>query len=87
LIVAVDGKKVRNADDVLEALEGKDGESVTLGIVRDRKRIEIEAQIPAAQREEEEEPIGPRARWLAPPPPPGLGPMPAGFSRPGLVAL
>lgn len=69
LILAVDGEEVRDAGDILEALEDKDGERVEVEVLRDRERSKLVADIPGAKEEEEEEPLGPRAWLLAPQPP------------------
>ncbi len=81
LIVSVDGEKVRGADELVEALDDKDGQRVELEVLRDRRTIKLEADIPGAKEEEEEEPLGPRA-WLLrgrpalPPPAPPVAPAP-----------
>lgn len=74
LIVAVDGEKVRDASEIVEALEDKDGKRVELVVIRERRTIKLEADIPG-EEEEEEEPVGPRA-WLLAPRPPAPPPAP-----------
>lgn len=52
VIVAADGQEVERARDLVDVLRDKDGESVRLDVVRDRRAMTIEVFIP--EREEEE---------------------------------
>ncbi len=78
LIVSVDGEDVTDHPDLLEALEDKEGATVELEVVRDKRSLRLKATIPEV---EEEEPTGPRASATAVPPVP---PRPAAPPRPPL---
>ncbi len=66
LIVSVDGDAVEDSGDLIEALSDKDGKTVDLEVVRDRKTLHVKVPIP---EDEEDEPSGPRARLIPPEPP------------------
>jgi membrane-associated protease RseP (regulator of RpoE activity) len=66
LIVSVDGASVEDSGDLIEALSDKDGKTVDLEIVRDKKTMHLKVEI---QKVEDDEPGGPRAELLAPAPP------------------
>jgi hypothetical protein len=63
LIVAVDGEPVEDADDIRKALQGKEGETFDVEVIRDRRRTSIAVTIPEA---DDEAPSGPRAFYSAP---------------------
>lgn len=73
LIVSVDGTAIEDAGGLVEALSDKDGKTIDLEIVRDKRVQHVKAEIPA---EEEDEPTGPRARSTIAPPTPAP-PLPA----------
>ncbi len=66
LIVSVDGDRVSDSGDLIEILSDKEGKTIDLELVRDRKTTHVQVPIPK-QEEDEDAPRGPRA--LAPPPP------------------
>jgi C-terminal processing protease CtpA/Prc len=66
LIVSVDGESVEDSGDLIEALSDKDGKTVDLEIVRDKRTMHIKAEIP---KTDDDEPSGPRAYLEAPEPP------------------
>ena len=50
LIVAVDGKRVRSVDDLLDIIESKKpGDEVTVGIIRDKEQEKVAVQLDAEQ--------------------------------------
>ena len=63
LIVAVDGEPVEDAGDIREALQGKEGETFDVEVIRDRRRTSITVTIPEP---DDEAPSGPRAFYFAP---------------------
>lgn len=62
LIVAVDDQEIEGVGDLVEALEEKSGETITIRVIRDRRTMTLEADIPEDESEEQES-RGPRARW------------------------
>jgi len=60
LIVSVDGERVVDAGALIEAMADKDGKTIDLELVRERKTIHLQVAIPAAEPEEDQ-PRGPRA--------------------------
>ncbi len=71
LIVSVDGDGVRDAEGLIEALTDKEGKTISLDLMRDRKSVRM--QIPIPKMDDEDEPTGPRA-GIAPsaPTPPAI---------------
>lgn len=63
LIVTVDGEPVEDAGDIREALQGKEGETFDVEVIRDRRRTSITVTIPEP---DDEAPSGPRAFHYAP---------------------
>jgi len=61
--VAVDGESVEDAGDIREALQGKEGETFDVEVIRDRRRTSIAVTIPEP---DDEAPSGPRAFHHAP---------------------
>lgn len=82
LIVSVDGHQVDDAGALIEALEDKEGKTVEIEVVRDRRTTRVQVAIPK-QEEEEDEPTGPRAGILriAPPTPPPAPPAPPALRK------
>jgi membrane-associated protease RseP (regulator of RpoE activity) len=78
LIVSVDGTRVESADELIEALEDKEGKTIDLEVVRDRRTQRLQVAIPKQDEEDEDRPSGPRAWWApappAPPAPPAVAP-------------
>ena len=72
LIVSADGDRIGDPSDLVEALADKDGETVEIELVRDKRTVRIRAAIPENQIEQ---PAGPRA--FAPLHPPAVPPLPA----------
>jgi hypothetical protein len=66
LVVSLDGESVEDSGDLIEALSEKDGKTVDLEIVRDKKTMHLKIEIPKA---EDDEPGGPRAELSEPAPP------------------
>jgi len=64
LIVSVDGGRVEDPSDVVEALEDQDGKTIEIEVVRDKKTVKVRATIPEV---EDEHPSGPRASAARPP--------------------
>ncbi len=60
LIVSVDGEPVASASALVSALEGTEGRTILLGIVRGKERRTLEVAIPDPE-EENDRPSGPRA--------------------------
>jgi len=60
LIVSVDGDRVSDAGALIEALSDKDGKTISLELVRDRKTIRLQVSIPPSE-DAGDEPRGPRA--------------------------
>ncbi len=60
LILSVDGDRVDDAGALIDALSDKDGKTIDLELVRDRKTLRLQVSIPARE-EGEDEPRGPRA--------------------------
>jgi membrane-associated protease RseP (regulator of RpoE activity) len=82
LILAVDGEKIADPGDLGEAIGKREGKTVDLEVVRDRKTMHVKAVLPKID-EPEDEPTGPRASfWYVPaiapvppvPPAPALAP-------------
>jgi membrane-associated protease RseP (regulator of RpoE activity) len=70
LIVALGGEAVATVDELREALRDKEGETFTVEVVRDRRKVPVQVTIPAP---EDDRPTGPRAALVpapASPPPP-----------------
>jgi len=66
LILSVDGKKVVDAGDLMEAVREREGKTVDLDVVRDKKSVHVKANLPKID-EPEDQPTGPRAlRWSSP---------------------
>ena len=59
LIIAVDGDDIESSGDLIHALMNKDGETITIDVVRDRGIKTIHISIPEA--EEDDDVSGPRA--------------------------
>ena len=66
LIVSVDGDAVEDSGDLIEALSEKEGKTVDLELVRDRKTMHLKVAIPEMEKDE---PAGPRAHLEQPAPP------------------
>jgi membrane-associated protease RseP (regulator of RpoE activity) len=66
LIVSVDGTSVEDSGDLIDTLSEKDGKTVDLEIVRDKRTMHLKVEIPKV---EDDEPGGPRAELQAPAPP------------------
>ncbi len=82
LILSVDGEKVADPGDLGEAIGKREGKTVDLDVVRDKKTIHVKAVLPKID-EPEDEPTGPRASvWRVPGIAP-LAPVPA-FAPPTL---
>jgi serine protease Do len=52
LIVAVDGQRVEDAGDLADALRSKDGQTIRLELVRDRRSMSLSVALPEREREE-----------------------------------
>jgi membrane-associated protease RseP (regulator of RpoE activity) len=66
LILSVDGTKVSDAGELGEAIREREGKTIDLDVVRDKKTMHIKATLPKFD-EPEDEPTGPRAfRWTRP---------------------
>jgi hypothetical protein len=84
LIVSVGGKSVATVDELREALHDKEGETFTVEVVRDHRRVSIEVTIPAPN---DDRPSGPRAALIPPPARPApVAPLAAPAARPALPA-
>jgi S1-C subfamily serine protease len=59
LIVALDGKTIEDAGDLIQALWGTGGETIVLELIRDGQPMTLEVFIP--ERDEDEDSSGPRA--------------------------
>jgi predicted metalloprotease with PDZ domain len=59
LIIAVDGEDIESSGDLIHALMNKDGETITIDVVRDRAIKTIHVAIPEA--EDDDDVSGPRA--------------------------
>ncbi len=46
LIESVDGETIEDAGDLVRALEDKSGESITIGVIRDRRPLQIDVVLP-----------------------------------------
>jgi len=60
VIVAVDGDKIRDAGDLIDHLEDKEGGTVDLELVRDKRTVRLSVTIPKRDDESDEQ-AGPRA--------------------------
>ena len=82
LILSIDGEKVSDPGELGEAIGKRDGKTVDLDIVREKRPMHLKAVLPKID-EPEDEPTGPRASmWRVPafaplPPPPPGPPVPA----------
>jgi S1-C subfamily serine protease len=91
LILSVDGESVATVDELRDALQDKEGETFTVEVARDGRRVAIQVTIPAP---DEDPPTGPRAaleppRPPAPPAPPApraAPPAPANVAPPAPLA-
>jgi len=63
LIVSVDGEDVAGAGDIREALEGKEGETFDVQVIRDGRSVTVDVTIP---ERDDDAPTGPRALHFAP---------------------
>ena len=78
LITTVDGKKVSDAGELSEAISSKEGKTVDLDVVRDKRTMHFKAVLPKLDEPEDEQ-TGPRASvWMLPvvAPLPRLAPCP-----------
>ena len=66
LILSVDGDAVEDSGDLIDALSEKEGKTVDLELVRDRKTMHLKVAIPELEKDE---PGGPRAHLEQPAPP------------------
>ncbi len=83
LIVSVDGDAVEDSGELIEALSEKEGKTIDLELVRDRRTMHLKVTIPEAEKDE---PTGPRAH-AAPPAPPAPPASPAPPARPAGATL
>ena len=68
LIVSVDGTSVADADDLSQAVQEREGKTVDLDLVRDKKPVRVKATLPPIE-DPTDEPTGPRASvWRVPAP-------------------
>ena len=98
LILSVDGEKVSDPGELGEAIGKREGKSIDLDLVRDKRPMHLKAVLPKSN-EAEEEPTGPRASLLrlpviapvaplpglpamAPAAPPALPPLPVPLAPP-----
>jgi S1-C subfamily serine protease len=58
VIVSADGNTIESAGDLIEALEDTEGTTIEIEVIRDRRPLRIEAEIPEP---DDEAPTGPRA--------------------------
>jgi membrane-associated protease RseP (regulator of RpoE activity) len=66
LILSVDGGKVADAGDLGEAIREREGKTVDIDLVRDKKPVHVKAALPKID-EQEDPPTGPRASsWRLP---------------------
>lgn len=66
LVLSIDGDKVADAGDLAETIGNKEGKTVDLDVVRDKKTVHLKAVLPKID-EPEDEPTGPRASvWALP---------------------
>jgi len=66
LILSVDGTKVADAGDLGEAIRQREGKTVDIDLVRDKKPMHVKAALPKFD-EQEDPPTGPRASlWRLP---------------------
>jgi hypothetical protein len=66
LILSVDGTKVADAGDLGDAIREREGKTVDLDLVRDKKTMHLKANLPKID-EPDDQPTGPRAsRWFRP---------------------
>jgi predicted metalloprotease with PDZ domain len=66
LILSVDGTKVADPGDLGEAIREREGKTVDLDVVRDKKAVRVKAALPKIE-EKEDPPTGPRASvWRLP---------------------
>jgi membrane-associated protease RseP (regulator of RpoE activity) len=66
LILSVDGDKVADAGDLGEAIRSREGKTVDIDLVRDKKPMHVKAALPKID-EQEDPPTGPRASaWRLP---------------------
>jgi len=89
LITTVDGKKVSDAGELSEAISSKEGKTVELDVVRDKRTMHMKAVLPKID-EPEDEPTGPRASlWvlpvLAPRAPVAPAPTPVAIPAPAVA--
>jgi membrane-associated protease RseP (regulator of RpoE activity) len=75
IIVSIDGVDVGSAGSLVEALSDKDGKTVDVEVIRDRKPMRFKAVIPEASDEEDDS--GPQAYYFRTPPAPPAPPAPA----------
>ncbi len=61
LIVSVDGEPVEDSSDLIEALSDKEGKTLDLELVRDRKTMHLKVAIPEAEKNESGGPLARRA--------------------------
>jgi len=72
LILSVDGEKIADPGDLGEAIGKREGKTIDLEVVRDKKTMHVKAVLPKID-EPEDEPTGPRASvWHVP----GIAPLP-----------
>jgi predicted metalloprotease with PDZ domain len=66
MITAIDGTKVADSGDIMEAIRAKEGKTVDIDLIRDKKSTRVKAGLPKLD-EQEDPPTGPRASvWNLP---------------------
>jgi hypothetical protein len=80
MILSVDGTAVNDPGDLSSEIEDREGKTVDLEVVRDKRPMHIKVTLPAA--EDEDAPKGPRAQLyripaMAPRAPMAVPPVPA----------
>jgi len=66
LILSIDGKAVSDPGELSEAIQEREGKTVDVELVRDKRTLHVKATLPELE-ESEDEPTGPRAwMWAAP---------------------
>jgi membrane-associated protease RseP (regulator of RpoE activity) len=84
LILSIDGDKVADSGDLAQAISSREGKTVDLDIVRDKRPMHLKAVLPKID-EPEDEPTGPRASvWQVAP---AALPCPAALPVPPVPAV
>ncbi|HEX4826416.1 MAG TPA: PDZ domain-containing protein [Candidatus Polarisedimenticolaceae bacterium] len=72
LVLSIDGTKVADSGDLMDAIRDREGKTIDMDVVRDHKSMHFKANLPKTD-EQEDPPTGPRASRLAPLSRKGLG--------------